>query len=63
MGKKMGTPSDYPIWQDREGAVSGLNLGPPSTGGSRAIQAEVATSCGRDVEIRCVEQVIPERFQ
>ena len=60
---KMGTASGGSIRQDREGAVSGLNLGPPPAAGSRTIQADVATSGAGDVEIGLVEQVIPERFQ
>src|SRR6266699_6852030 len=61
--EKVGTASGCSIRQDREGAVSGLNLGPPSAAGSRTVQPDVATSREGCVEIRLVEQVIAERFQ
>ena len=61
--EKMGTASGCSIRQDREGAVSGLNLGPSPAAGSRTIQPDVATSREGYVEIRLVEEVIPERFQ
>ena len=60
---KMATASDYSVRLDRVGAVSGLNLGAPSTGGSRTIQAHVTTNGGRRVEIRLGQQVVTERFQ
>src|SRR6266511_5628892 len=61
--EKVGTASGCSIRQDREGAVSGLNLGPPPAAGSRTVQPDVATSREGCVEIRLLEQVIAERFQ
>ena len=49
--------------QDRAGAVSGLNLGPPSAVGLRAVQADVATGCGLHVEIGLRQQIVTKRLQ
>ena len=48
---------------DREGAVSGLNLGPPSADGSSAVEADVAARRGTRIEIGLGQQVVAERFQ
>jgi len=60
---KVGTASGCSIRLDRAGAVSGLNPGPPAAADSRTVQPDVVTSREGCVEIRFVEQVIPERFQ
>ena len=62
-GEKVATGSEGSIRLDREGAVSGLNPGPPAAGGSGTVQADVATSRRRHVEIGLGQQVVTERFQ
>jgi len=62
-GEKVAKASDCSVRQDRAGAVSGLNPGPPSAGSSRTVQADVATSRGWSVEIGLGQQVVTERFQ
>ena len=66
-GAKGEENGDGEWWLDPAGSsgalVSGLNPGPPAAGGSRTVQTDVATSGEGDVEIRLIEQIIPERFQ